>query len=126
MAARQNGLVDAMGGLDAALAYAAKAAGLGEGEWHPRYIGTEREQFGSLIEELTRDDRGSDAVARDMVSFAAQRRKLALQLASVRMERLVSGDAGMQALCLDCDIGAASRPIADERGFWATLAAWVR
>lgn len=126
VAARQNGLVDAMGGLDTALAYAAKAAELGEGEWHPRYVGTERERFGSLIEQLTRDERGTDAAARDILSYAAQRRKLALQLASVRMERLVGGSAGMQALCLECDAGAAARPIADERGFWARLVGFLR
>jgi protease-4 len=126
VAARQNGLVDAMGGLDTALAYAAKAAELGEGEWHPRYVGTERERFGSLIEQLTRDERGTDAAARDILSYAAQRRKLALQLASVRMERLVGGSAGMQALCLECDAGAAARPIADDRGFWARLVGFLR
>lgn len=127
VAARQNGLVDAMGGLDTALAYAAKAAELEEGDWYPMYVGTEREEFASLIEQLIRnDDRGTEAGARDVISYAAQRRKLALQLASVRMERLVGGSAGMQALCLECDAGLAARPISDERGFWATLIQFLR
>ncbi len=126
VAARQNGLVDAMGGLDAALAYAAQAAKLEEGGWYPMYVGTEREPFLSLIEQLTRDERGTQSAARDVVSYAAQRRKLALQLASVRMERLLGGTAGMQALCLECDAALTTRPIADERGFWATLTAYLR
>lgn len=126
VAARQNGLVDAMGGLNTALAYAAEAAELGEGEWHARYLGTERQQFGTLIEQLTRDERGTDAAVRDVISYSAQRRKLALQLASVRMERLVGGAAGMQALCLECEAGVAARPIADEGGFWTRLASYLR
>lgn len=126
VAARQNGLVDAMGGLDTALAFAAQAADLEEGEWYPMYVGTEREEFASLIEQWTRDDRGTETAARDVVSYAAQRRKLGIQLAAVRMERLVGGSAGMQALCLECDAALAARPIADERGLWAKLLTALR
>lgn len=126
LAARQNGLVDEMGNLDAALAYAAKAAELEEDEWHPRYVGAERAEFASLLEQIARDDRGTETGARDVLSYAAQRRKLALQLASVRLERLVGGDAGMQALCLECDAGLLARPIGDERGFWAQLIGLLR
>ncbi|MXP08742.1 signal peptide peptidase SppA [Pseudoblastomonas halimionae] len=127
VAARQNGLFDAMGGLDEALAYAAKQAELDAGEWHPRYLGNKREPFLSLIEQLTQSERGVDeAIARDLISYAAQRRRLALGTASVRLERLMTGGAGMQALCLDCDSGMAARPIADERGFWAKLAGMLK
>src|SRR5690606_19959729 len=37
--ARQLGLVDQFGGLDAALAHAAQQAGLAEGKWHPVFLG---------------------------------------------------------------------------------------
>ena len=53
--ARQKGLVDQFGGLDAALADAAQRAKLGD-DWHPAFYGEEQDPYASLIEQLRGDD----------------------------------------------------------------------
>ena len=51
--AQQKGLTDQFGGLDEALAYAAGAAKLAEGEWHPLFLGADADPYASLFERLT-------------------------------------------------------------------------
>ena len=46
---RQLGLVDKMGGLDAALAEAARLAKLGKDDWHPRYIDPQPDFASTLL-----------------------------------------------------------------------------
>jgi protease-4 len=48
--ARQKGLVDAFGGLDDALAYAAGQAGLKAGEWHADYLANKPSALGLLVQ----------------------------------------------------------------------------
>ena len=106
--ARQNGLVDEFGGLDEALAYAAKAARVDS--WHPVYLGEERGQFSSLLQRFAGDDDSAPpAEARDLAGALALRQTGLFDRAIAEAERL-AGVRGMQAYCLECPAGAASRP----------------
>ena len=110
--ARQLGLVDEFGGIDAALAWAAKAAGAKT--WHPVYLGADADTFGTLLEGLADSESGGGdshafgaqlldpaAPAGDFAALAAQQQgALAQQLAS-DLARLLGG-AGAQVYCLEC------------------------
>jgi protease-4 len=115
--ARQLGLVDAFGGLDDAIAEAARLAKIdpddADAVWLEKAPG-----FGdTLLQALADDEAGA---ARDSFSrIAAQRRSLALH-ALADAERLLSG-AAIQARCLECPVSAAPPRAAARTGF----AAWL-
>lgn len=120
--ARQLGLVDEFGGIDAALAWAAKAAGAKI--WHPVYLGEERDPFSDLLGSLAESEGGAQTrgAAPDFASLAAQQQgALAGQLAG-DLARLLGG-GGAQVLCLECTglmpAEAAARPSAP--GTWLAL-----
>lgn len=48
--ARQLGLVDQLGGLDEAIAEAAKLAKLGDGDWHVKYIEIQPDDFSAILQ----------------------------------------------------------------------------
>ncbi|MBV8971818.1 MAG: signal peptide peptidase SppA, partial [Sphingomonadaceae bacterium] len=107
------GLVDQLGGLDAAVAAAAKAAKLGD---NPRTIDIEKTP--SLLVQLVADslglgsggdDVGDSSRARDPFAklVAAGRARV---LASVGEAVAVAGGATIQAHCLDCAAVAPPRP----------------
>jgi protease-4 len=99
--ARQNGLVDQFGDLDAALAYAAKQARLDT--WHPVYLGETHDQWGALLQRLraSDDDSAPPTSARDFAGAIAERQMGLFSSALAGAERLV-GTRGMQAYCLEC------------------------
>ena len=100
--ALQMGLVDQFGGLDEALAYAAGAAKLGEGDWHPVYLGADADPYASVLERLTGDDEGDLAgSAHDLAGLIAVRQSAMIGQALGGAERLL-GRAGAQAYCLEC------------------------
>jgi len=111
--ARQNGLVDEFGGLDAALAYAAKAGKLSE--WHAVYLGDTPDQWSSLLQRLAGhdDDSAPPAESRDFAAALAARQAGLVGQALAGAERLV-GTRGMQAYCLECPAPAARRPARGE------------
>src|SRR5690606_29707933 len=98
--ARQLGLVDQFGGLDAALAWAAQKAGLENGQWHADYLGAAPDRYTPLLRRLIP---ASDNTARGIDMFA----HLARQEAQVT-ERVLADLAGLlevrgaQARCLEC------------------------
>jgi protease-4 len=99
--ARQLGLVDEFGGLDAALAWAAKQAKLGEDEWHPRYIGSQENLYQPLLRRLLLPDSGSPEQGRDVFAHvarnqAAQGARIMADLQGLLQVR------GVQARCLEC------------------------
>jgi protease-4 len=102
--ARQNGLVDAFGGLDEAIAWAAKTAKAEQS--HPVFLGESANSFQSLLQSFAGDGddsgaEGSGGAARDVAALvAAQQMALADRLAS-DVTRLMGG-AGAQAYCLEC------------------------
>jgi protease-4 len=98
--ARQNGLVDEFGDLDAALAYAARAAKLDK--WHPVFLGEKRDQWGELLQRLgSDDDSAPPAEARDFAGAIANQQLGLLGRALTEAERLV-GMRGVQVYCVEC------------------------
>ncbi len=95
--ARENGLIDGFGDLDAALAYAAKAAKLGNAAWQVKYIGRKEDPLNALLLQMYRK-RGTGG---DISAFAARRQRMQLAAAINQAEAMVSGQ-GMQAMCLEC------------------------
>ncbi len=95
--ARENGLIDGFGDLDAALAYAAKAAKLGNAAWQAKYIGRKEDPLNALLLQMYRK-RGTGG---DISAFAARRQRMQLAAAINQAEAMVSGQ-GMQAMCLEC------------------------
>ncbi len=120
--ARQIGLVDRYGGIDDALAEAAKRAGLKAGGWHPLYIEPESSFAGALLGGLM-PQRASVAAPTDIFAHAAWQQQLFMARVAADLDMLTSVK-GVQARCLECgDFGVgAPAPTAD--GGW--LAALIR
>jgi protease-4 len=120
--ARQIGLVDRFGGLEEAIAEAAKLAKLDPAKAKTYRIEKEPDKFAEFIQSMTeRDDEDADT-ARDMLSHQAmiQRRWAMQAIADVR--ELLSG-AGVRADCLECRGYGAPKAVsaADQRGLMALL-----
>jgi protease-4 len=108
--ARQNGLVDQFGGLDAALEYVAQQAKLKAGEWHPVYLGQTEDGVRMLLEGLAGDEDSQGAAgAADMAGLIA-RRQQALAGRVLADARMLAGTSGAQALCLECRARTAALP----------------
>ena len=124
--ARQKGLTDQFGGLDDALAEAAKLAKLEAGDWHPLYLGADADPYASLFERLTGDeDSAAPGGAHDWAGLIAARQGSLIAEALAGAERLV-GRQGAQAYCLECP-GAPvpSRSGIGELGFLAQIKALI-
>lgn len=125
--ARQIGLVDRFGGLEDAIAEAAKLAKIDPAKAKVYRIEKEPDKFAEFLQSMTeRDDEDADA-PRDMLSRQAmiQRRWAMQAIADVR--GLVGG-AGVRADCLECRSYGAPRRVsdADERGLMGLLASLWR
>ncbi len=125
--ARQIGLVDRFGGLEDAIAEAAKLAKIDPAKAKVYRIEKEPDKFAEFLQSMTeRDDEDADA-PRDMLSRQAmiQRRWAMQAIADVR--GLISG-AGLRADCLECRGYGAPRRVseADERGLMGLLASLWR
>ncbi|GLV25043.1 signal peptide peptidase SppA [Sphingobium sp. Cam5-1] len=125
--ARQIGLVDRFGGLEEAVAEAAKLAKLDPAKAKVYRIEKEPDKFAELIKSMSeRDDEDVDA-PRDMLSRQAMiQRRWAMQ-AVADMRGLISG-AGVRADCLECRGYGAPRQVsaADERGLMGVIASLWR
>ena len=102
--ARQIGLVDQFGGIDDALAYAAKAAKLDDGDWHAEYLGADTGPLGRWMQQMRQSEDGdspSEPNGNDWAGMVAvhQRRQMAGMIGDV--DRLM-GAGGAQAYCLEC------------------------
>ncbi|PNQ04655.1 signal peptide peptidase SppA [Sphingobium sp. SA916] len=126
--ARQIGLVDRFGGLEEAIAEAARLAKIDPAKARPYRIAKEPDKFAEFVQSIMdredEDDAGAPSamVGRDLLGRQAiVQRNWALQaVADVRA--LVSG-AGVRADCLECRGYGAPRvaTAADERGMVALL-----
>jgi protease-4 len=106
--------------------YAAKAAKLGDGDWHPKYLGEDSNAFSNLLVQLlSGDGKDSGSAATSIAGagiggiVAAQQAALAARL--VHDVGLLSGQAGIQAYCLECPAGGAVAPDRGEAGMLASL-----
>ncbi|ODT00283.1 MAG: signal peptide peptidase SppA [Erythrobacter sp. SCN 62-14] len=108
--ARQIGLVDQFGGLDEALAWTAEKAGLKDGEWHAKFLGSGASRYDSLLRQMLSDSsarQNADAgAARDLFALAAREQMGLAGRLNADLERLLGGK-GVQAYCLECPPGAA-------------------
>ena len=100
--ARQIGLVDQFGGMDDALAWAAKRAGLKDGDWHPKYLGGQTDTYHSLLQMLLGPSESEARLpANDMVSLLTmQQTSMSAHMVS-DMRRLL-GSSRVEAYCLSC------------------------
>lgn len=126
--ARQIGLVDRFGGLEDAIAEAAKLAKIDPAKAKPYRIAKEPDKFAEFVQSIVdredEDDAGAPdgAMGRDLLGRQAMvQRNWALQAVS-DVRTLVNG-AGVRADCLECRGYGAPRvaTAADERGFMALL-----
>lgn len=101
--ARQNGLVDEFGGLDAALAWAAAKAGAKDGEWHAVFLGEKTENYDSLIRKLIVGEAARTPLAYngDLFAMAAARSEHMAARLTRDATRLL-GTRGIQAFCMEC------------------------
>ncbi len=120
--ARQNGLVDQFGSLDDALAYAAKAAKLGE-DWHPMFYGREDNRYSSLLDAFGSDDADETSAGTDFAGLVAARQQQQIAQALGDLRRMIAL-RGAQAYCIDCPVAPGSvQPITVQAGWLARLAA---
>jgi protease-4 len=119
-AARQLGLVDAFGGLDDAVAEAARLAKLDPAEAKPVWLEKEPDFAQALIQAFAGD--GSTAGAGGDVFARTGRRQHEMMLrAAADAERLLSG-ASVQAACLECATLSAPPVRRSGHGFLGSLA----
>ncbi len=119
--ARQLGLVDQLGGMEEALAYAAKAAKLGEGDWHPKYLGEDSSAFSNLLVQLLSGDDKDSSNASAGIGGIVAKQQAALAARLVHDVALLSGQGGIQAYCLECPAGATVAPDRGEAGLLGSL-----
>ncbi len=98
--ARQVGLVDRLGGLDEALAEAAKRAGLETGEWHADYIEPEPDLLSTLFQNSA-VARHKAAAPMDIFARSAWEQQMAWGRMGADLQRLRQA-TGAQARCLEC------------------------
>lgn len=111
--ARQIGLVDRLGGLDAALAEAARLAKLEPGQWHAKLLEPEPDFADQFFAALFTP--AEETAGRDLFAHFRARQELALARAATTMSGLAESSSA-QALCLDCGGATLSPPAA--RGGW--------
>ncbi|MBH0112471.1 signal peptide peptidase SppA [Novosphingobium sp. YJ-S2-02] len=100
--ARERGLVDAMGDLDDALAYAARVGGVGNGKWHAVYLSGEKDPVSQLVASLFSDS-GEQAAVTDFASLVSMRQQAQLGQARSQLMALLS-HSGVQAFCATCPV----------------------
>ena len=124
--ARQIGLVDRFGGLEDAIAEAARRAKLDPAKARAYRIEKAPDPWTEWLEALAERESDDATAPRDMLARQAwAQRGWALQAVS-DVRALVSG-AGVRADCLECrGYGAPRRPRPDDAGMMATLAALWR
>lgn len=128
--ARQIGLVDRFGGIDDALAEAAKLAKLGKDDWHAEYIDPKQDWLSQLLGGA---EAGQEEAAAPMDIFAraAWEQKLMWQRidADVQMLSGARGVQGAQVRCLECSLVAGtpyiSENLAGGGGWLAQFAKWA-
>jgi protease-4 len=132
--ARQIGLVDQLGNLDDALAYAAGRAKLKSGEWHAEYLHTPEPALSRLARQLAEqrdpdEDNDDNAAAHDMVALANVRTAAMLEKTLADLARVTSARSA-QAYCLGCpELPGAAAPKPDTNtplGVLARLIAFTR
>ncbi|QGP78715.1 signal peptide peptidase SppA [Sphingobium sp. CAP-1] len=122
--ARQIGLVDRFGGLEDAIAEAARRAKLDPAKARAYAIEKKPDAFTEFVQSIVEREKDDAGAPRDMLARQAwMQRGWAMQAVS-DVKALVMG-AGVRADCLECRGYGAPKPrnVAEERGMLAMLAA---
>ena len=121
--ARQIGLVDGFGNIDAAIAKAGELAKLDKDDRGLRYLERPRSFKDSLLEMLANEELDDGSAPTD--AFAAIGGRPAEELASAIADlRSVLTGPRIQVRCLECGPVAPARVTQADRGFLASLAEW--
>jgi protease-4 len=122
--ARQLGLVDGFGGMEAAIAKAGALAKLGEDEREVRYLERPQSLRESLVEMLVNEDSDDGTAPSDAFAMLAGRpdQQLAAAVADVQA---ILGGGSIQARCLECGPGTSVVGRTTEIGLFAALKAWL-
>lgn len=121
--ARQLGLIDGFGSLDAALAEAARLARLDPDTAKPVYLEKEPGFIDRLFASAAGSD-GSEEVSRDVFSRMAGRPEQHLLRGLHDARRILAGPA-LQARCLECPASAAPLPPRERQSLGAWLASLI-
>ncbi|MEA3387886.1 signal peptide peptidase SppA [Sphingobium sp. CCH11-B1] len=121
--ARQIGLVDRFGGLDDAIAEAARRAKIDPAKARTYYIEKEPDPWAQWAQAIVDREEDNAGAPRDMLARQALRQRGWAMQAVSDVKALVTG-AGIRADCLECRGYGAPRPrnAAEERGMMALLA----
>ncbi len=120
--ARQIGLVDQFGGLEDAIATAAKLAKIDPADAKPYYIEKAPDKFAQFVEDWMGSGTEEATIPRDWLGRQAWlNRQWALQAVG-DARGLITGGA-IRAACLECRGYGAPQPVgaAEERSFWAMV-----
>ena len=118
--ARQIGLVDRYGGMDEALAEAAKRAGLKADGWHAVYIEPQPSFAGTLLGGLM-PKRETSVAPMDIFARAQWQQQLFVQRVAADLEML-TGVQGAQARCIECVDFGGPVTVRANNGWLSTLA----
>lgn len=99
--ARQLGLIDRFGSLDAAVAEAARRAGLTGGDARARYLDPPADPFARFFAMLAGGAHASAPTSRDWLSRQASQRRMAMRSAIGDARTMLTGSA-IRADCLEC------------------------
>jgi len=119
--ARRIGLIDEYGDLQAALAYAAREAGIGNAPWHPQFLGEESDALSTFLQQLRNAETASQPG--DFAALVADRQKQSARQVFQRL-RAMTSLRGVQAYCSGCPprLDASGGAVAPD-GIVETLAA---
>ncbi len=121
--ARQIGLVDQYGGIDEAVEWAAKQAGLEADSWHLKYLGSAPSGYDSLLRSmLTGDANDTARSGSDLFAMVAGRQQAMLGQVQSDLDRLLSV-RGMQVYCLECPTAPAAQKLTAKPTGWFARAA---
>jgi protease-4 len=110
--ARQIGLVDEFGGLEEAVAWAAKAAKAPT--WHPVFLGDDANPLRAMLERAM-DGNAQASTPQDVTALAAQGQEALVGRLGHDLSLLLGGH-GAQAYCLECASGEPAAPADREAG----------
>ena len=123
--ARQLGLVDQFGGLEDAIAAAAKLAKLDPAKVRPYYIEPEPDKFMQFIAGLMRRDAKASVGGQDLFGKRSARQHMQIMQAVADARLLVEG-ASIQAACLECRaFGAPVSRISDKTASDRNMLSWL-
>jgi protease-4 len=118
--AHQLGLIDAFGGLDDAIAEAARRAKLDPGQPHAVWLDKEPTWREALAAMFTSDEKTA-AVPSDLLTTLSRQRIAELGYA-VEDARLMTSASAIQARCLDCPVPATALP---KKTLFEMIKAWI-